>query len=153
LLWITSANLRSRFIRIYGKRIWVKQAAGKTEVDMLTIIGATAISLALTLLVIFKTRKTDNARVEEQHGALLMVGVQIICGDCSGEGDSPVRTYMDRYGNCAQCGGHSYLLASSLALNSSALRAARLVQAYSAATNGRVLPFETRGSRSAKIAV
>jgi hypothetical protein len=62
---------------------------------------------------------------------------------------------MDRYGNCAQCGGHSYLLASSLALNSTALRAARIVQSYSAAGSGRVLPFEarTRGSLSEKIAV
>jgi hypothetical protein len=122
---------------------------------MLTIISAAAICLALALLVVFKTRQTDYAQVDETHGAFLMVGVQIICGNCSGEGESPVRTYMDRYGNCAQCGGHSYLLASSLALNSSALRAARMVQAYSAASNGRVLPFEarTRGSRSEKIAV
>jgi hypothetical protein len=122
---------------------------------MLTIISATAISLGLTLLVVHKTRKTDHARVDEAHGVLLMVGVQIICGDCSGEGESPIRTYMDRYGNCAHCGGHSYLLASSLALNSAALRAARTIQAYSAASNGRVLPFEarTRGSRSEKIAV
>lgn len=120
---------------------------------MLTIIWATAISLALTLLVILKTRRTDPAQIDQTHGALLMVGVQIICGDCSGEGESPVRTYMDRYGNCAQCGGHSYLLASSVALNSASLRAARMVQAYSAASNGRVLPFEARGSRSEKIAV
>lgn len=123
---------------------------------MLTIITATAISLGLTWLVVLLTRKTDHQRIDETHGALLMVGVQIICGNCSGEGESPVRTYMDRYGNCAQCGGHSYLLASSLALNSTALRAARMVQAYSAASNGRVLPFEarTRGSRSEeKIAV
>jgi len=121
---------------------------------MLTIISATAISLAVTLLVVLKTRKTDYARVDETRGALLMVGVQIICGNCSGEGESPVRTYMDRYGNCAQCGGHSYLLASSLALNSTALRAARIVQSYSAA-GGRVLPFEarTRSSLSEKIAV
>lgn len=122
---------------------------------MLTIISAVATSLALALLVVFKTRQTDHGQVDETHGALLMVGVQIICGNCSGEGESPVRTYMDRYGNCAECGGHSYLLASSLALNSAALRAARKVQAYSAASNGRVLPFEarTRGSRSEKIAV
>ncbi|MEK6302244.1 MAG: hypothetical protein AABO41_16160 [Acidobacteriota bacterium] len=123
---------------------------------MLTIISAGAIALAFTLIVhLLQTRNTDAARVEEIHGALLMVGVQIICGDCSGDEESPIRTYMDRYGNCAQCGGHSYLLASSLALNSAALRASRLIQAHSAASGGRVLAFEARAraSRSQKIAV
>ncbi|MFY9606998.1 MAG: hypothetical protein WAU45_00115 [Blastocatellia bacterium] len=122
---------------------------------MLTIISAVAIALALTWVLVLKVRRTDPERLDETRGALLMVGVQIICGNCSGEGDSPNRTYLDHYGNCAQCGGHSYLLASSLALNSAALKAARLVQAHSAASHGRVLPFEarTRGSRSEKIAV
>lgn len=121
---------------------------------MLTIVSAGAIALTCTLIVLL-SRNTDTGRVEETHGAFLMVGVQIICGDCSGDSESPVRTYMDRYGNCAQCGGHSYLLASSLALNSAALRAARLVQAHSAAGGGRVLPFEARAraSHSQKIAV
>ena len=121
---------------------------------MLTIISAGAIALAFTMIVhLLQTRNTDAARVEETHGALLMVGVQIICGDCSGDEESPVRTCMDLNGNCAQCGGHSYLLASSLALNSAALRSARLIQAHSAASGGRVLPFETRASRAEKIAV
>lgn len=121
---------------------------------MLTIISAIAIA-ALASILVLRVRKSAPMRLEETRGALLMVGVQIICGDCSGDGESPNRTYLDRYGNCAECGGHSYLLASSLALNSAALRAARLVQAHSAASNGRVLPFETRlrGSRSEKIAV
>ena len=126
------------------------------EADMLTTISAGAIALAFSLIVfLLQTRKSDTERVEETHGALLMVGVQIVCGDCSGDGESPIRTYMDRYGNCSQCGGHSYLLAASLALNSAALKAARLVQAHSAATGGRVLPFETRAraSRSQRIAV
>ena len=122
---------------------------------MLTIISAVAIALALTLILILRERRTDPARLGQSRGELLMVGVQIICGNCSGEGESPNRTYLDRYGNCAECGGHSYLLASSLALNSAALSAARLVQANSAAGKGRVLPFEarTRSSRTDKIAV
>ena len=121
---------------------------------MLTIISAAAIALALACIVVLLSRRANPAQLGETRGALLMVGVQIICGNCSGDGESPIRTYMDRYGNCAQCGGHSYLLASGLALNSAALRAAQVAQAYSAASNGRVLPFErARESRSEKIAV
>lgn len=122
---------------------------------MLTIITTVAIALALTWIAVLRVRRNDPAQLDDARGALLMVGVQIICGNCSGDGESPNRTYLDRYGNCAGCGGHSYLLASSLALNSAALRAARLVQAHSAGGNGRVLPFEgrARGSRSEKIAV
>lgn len=122
---------------------------------MLTIISAVAFALALAGSFLLIARRTDPVRLDEARGSLLMVGVQIICGNCSGDGESPNRTYLDRYGNCAECGGHSYLLASSLALNSAPLRAARLVQGHSAASNGRVLPFEarTRGSRSEKIAV
>ncbi len=121
---------------------------------MLTIISAVAIALGLAGILLLIARRTDPVRLDEARGSLLMVGVQIICGNCSGDGESPNRTYLDRYGNCAECGGHSYLLASSLALNSAPLRTARLVQGH-AASNGRVLPFEarTRGSRSEKIAV
>ena len=121
---------------------------------MLTIISAVTIALVMTWVLVLKVRRNETTRLDETRGALLMVGVQIICGNCSGDGESPNRTYLDRYGNCAECGGHSYLLASSLALNSAALRAARLVQTRAAST-GRVLPFEarTRGSRSEKIAV
>lgn len=123
---------------------------------MLIIISAAALALAFALIVLLlQTQKTHTARVEETHGAMLMVGVQIICGDCSGDEESPVRTYVDNYGNCTQCGGHSYQLAASVALNSAALRAARLVQANSAAAGSRVLPFETRAraSRAQRIAV
>jgi hypothetical protein len=122
---------------------------------MLTIISAVTIALALSWILILKARRTNPVRLDEARGELLMVGVQIVCGNCCGDGESPNRTYLDRYGNCAECGGYSYVLASSLALNSAALKAARLVQGQSAASNGRVLPFEVRPreSRSEKIAV
>jgi hypothetical protein len=42
------------------------------------------------------------------------IGIQIICGDCSGDADRPIKTYLDLHGNCARCGGRSYMLASSL---------------------------------------
>lgn len=40
------------------------------------------------------------------------VGIQIICGECSGDDESPRKTYMNYNGNCASCGGSSYMLAS-----------------------------------------
>jgi hypothetical protein len=52
-------------------------------------------------------------KLNEPRAEMLTIGVQIICGDCSGEAESPVKTYLDRSGNCTQCGGRSYMLASS----------------------------------------
>ena len=50
------------------------------------------------------------------HGEMLRLGIQIICGDCCGDSDQPVKTYLDQLGRCAQCGGRAYALASVCAL-------------------------------------
>jgi DnaJ-class molecular chaperone len=83
------------------------------------------------------------------------MGVQIICGDCAGDGLSPYKTYLDHKGNCQQCGGHSYELASVLAVHALQMRAARMAESHAAFGNGRVIPFEVpaRTTRSEKIAV
>ena len=60
-----------------------------------------------------KLAKSDEGRLSEPHANLLTVGVQIICGDCCGDADSPRKTYLDQHGACAQCGGRSYILAST----------------------------------------
>ena len=122
---------------------------------MLTIIVATVIALSLASLVLLKSRVTESSQLEQPRPALLSMGVQIICGDCSGEEGPPIKTYMNRYGGCSQCGGTSYLLASAVAANSLFMRAARLREAQFATSHGRVIPFEvgSRASRSAKIAV
>jgi len=60
-----------------------------------------------------KLAQSDEGKLSESHTDLLMVGVQIICGDCCGDADSPLKTYLDRKGNCSQCGGRSYILAST----------------------------------------
>lgn len=123
---------------------------------MLTIIVATVIALGLAGVVLMKSRTADPRQLDQPRPGLLTIGVQIICGDCSGEDSHPIKTYMNRYGSCSQCGGGSYLLASAVAANGLMLRAARLREAQIASSRGRVIPFEAPGSRtsrSEKIAV
>jgi hypothetical protein len=123
---------------------------------MLTIMVATAFALGLACAFLMTFRTADPAQLQHSHAELLRVGVQIICGNCSGEDGHPVKTYMDRSGSCAHCGGNSYLLASAVAANSVVLRQARLLERQIASSNGRVIPFEahaSRGSRSERIAV
>lgn len=123
---------------------------------MLTIIVATVVALSLASVVLIKSRAADPARLEQPRPGLLTIGVQIICGDCSGEDGFPIKTFMNRYGSCSQCGGSSYLLASAVAANSILSRAARLRDDQIASSHGRVIPFEAPGSRtsrSEKIAV
>lgn len=117
---------------------------------MLTIIVATGIALALACIVLMMTRTTDPAQLSQPRPALLTIGVQIICGNCSGEDKLPVKTYLDRFGSCSQCGGRSYLLASALAANAAISRGARVRDAYIASGAGRVIPFELPGSRPSR---
>ena len=71
-------------------------------------ILALAVACGLLKLATLKKRCLSEPRADR-----LTIGVQIICGDCSGDAESPVKTYIDRTGNCAQCGGRSFMLASS----------------------------------------
>ena len=124
---------------------------------MLIIITATIIVFALTTLILMKSHKTDPAQLNEPRPSLLTMGVQIICGDCSGDESRPLKTYLDRHGNCSQCGGHSYILASSRALYAQQIMAERRLESEATAGSGRVIPFEvpygSRGARTEKIAV
>lgn len=123
---------------------------------MLTIIVATLIALSLACVVVLKSRASDPAQLDQPRPALLTIGVQIICGDCSGEDKQPIKTYLNRYGSCSQCGGNSYLLASAVAMNTLLARATRMRDTQIASSHGRVLAFEapaSRASRSEKIAV
>jgi len=122
---------------------------------MMIIITASLVALGLTYLIVTKTRKVDPNQLNETRFAPLTVGVQIICGDCSGDSITPIKTYLDRTGNCSQCGGHSFLLASSLGVYAEHMRLARIAEYAGAANNGRVIPFESpsRAARSEKIAV
>ena len=117
---------------------------------MATIFTATAIALGLASIVLLKSRTADPEQLTQPRAPMMTVGIQIICGNCSGEGERPLKTYLNQYGNCAQCGGRSYLLASSAAAYGLVARAARLREAQIASTHGRVLPFEVPGSRAAR---
>jgi len=57
----------------------------------------------------------EQPELRGSHGEILRLGVQIICGDCCGDSDRPVKTYLDQFGRCGQCGGRSYVLASAYA--------------------------------------
>lgn len=122
---------------------------------MLIIIAATTIALTITAFFLLKGQKTDMAQLSEPRPSIPTLGVQIICGDCSGESPSPYKTFLNHSGNCEQCGGHSYILASTLAIYALQMRAERLAQSQSESGNGRVIPFEVpaRASLSEKIAV
>lgn len=117
---------------------------------MLTIVVATVIALSLASIVLIKARTTDPAQLIEPRPALLTIGVQIICGNCSGEDKQPIKTYLDKFGFCSQCGGRSYLLASALAAGAAVSRAARMREAQIASGPARVLPFELPGSRPSR---
>ena len=79
----------------------------------MSIILAISVFAFVVTYILKSGRALDNSRLIEPRTEPLTVGIQIICGDCSGEGERPKKTYLDRHGNCTQCGGHSYMLASS----------------------------------------
>lgn len=124
---------------------------------MLTIMVAITIALSLACIVLMKARgPADPTQLSQPRPALLTMGVQIVCGNCAGDEWQPVKTYLDIFGNCSQCGGRSYLLASAVAAGGALARAARARDMQIASGPGRVLPFElpaTRTSRSERVAV
>ena len=61
-------------------------------------------------------RRRQDYVQHTERASLHFSPVQIICGDCSGEGVSPKKTFMDRFGKCDHCGGASYVLASERGL-------------------------------------
>ena len=75
-------------------------------------IGLPILAFAIAFGVLkFASLKQES--LNEPRGNQLIMGVQIICGDCCGDAESPVKTYLDRTGNCVQCGGRSFMLAST----------------------------------------
>jgi len=68
--------------------------------------------VCLLLGIVLRMRARESSQLIEPRAAILTIGVQIICGDCSGDDNRPMKTLLGRGGNCAQCGGRSYILAS-----------------------------------------
>ena len=79
---------------------------------MVIIILTSGLIMALVYFLSSKTA-ADSSALSEPRPPIVTIGIQIICGDCAGEKDPPVKTYLDRSGNCSQCGGQSYILAAN----------------------------------------
>ena len=93
---------------------------------MLEIIAASTCAVALTIIV--KSHKSDSWQLTESRATMQTIGVQIICGDCSGDDDRPLKTYLGRDGLCGQCGGRSYILASARFSPAQQVMMARLLE-------------------------
>jgi hypothetical protein len=109
------------------------------ELVMIIITVATTLVALLLVCLMVKNQRDDSLQLTEPRAQVATVGIQIICGNCSGEDEIPIRTFLDRFGNCAQCGSSHYILASNVYANK--LRSLRLVEAEGVSSNGRVLPF------------
>jgi hypothetical protein len=112
------------------------------------IIITASLVLGLVIAgVAFANHKTDEAQLTQPRASLPTIGIQIICGNCAGEDDRPKRTHLDRFGDCSQCGGHSYVLASTLYAQAQYAQSHRIEQSSqveAALSSGRVLPFSAQ---------
>jgi hypothetical protein len=105
------------------------------------IIFALIITVAAFVYYTLKAR-TYNPRLIERHNFVTTMAVQIICGDCSGDDGSPRKTYLDPRGQCNQCGGSSYILASNRAHYAQSLMTAQAVASLD--RPARVLRYVSR---------
>jgi hypothetical protein len=108
---------------------------------MLEIIAASTVAVAFTIIV--KSHKLDPSRLTEPRATIQTIGVQIICGDCSGHDDRPLKTYLTRNATCAQCGGRSYILASNRFSHAQQLMMARLLEHESVSDNAFLESIES----------
>src|SRR5215467_12082490 len=113
------------------------------------IITATVIIALVIVSVVLTSHKPDPSQLHEPRGSLPMMGIQIVCGNCAGDEFRPRRTYLDRSGNCSECGGHSYLLASNIYGHTPASQEVQRVDRI--VVNAKVLAFDS--ARVNKIAV
>ena len=118
---------------------------------MITTLVLAVVTMGLALVAFLLSGTTDRDQLYQRRGEPLMMGVQIICGDCAGTEPLPIRTYLDRNGRCARCGGHTYLLASATGARRAEATVKRLREAESRSRHGRVIPFKTPASRKAHL--
>jgi hypothetical protein len=78
---------------------------------VLTIVAI----LVCCLATWWGTRKSDKRNLvsrKDDKDDILYIAVQIICEDCSGDAEIPLRTLLTKSGKCNICNGRSYMLAS-----------------------------------------
>jgi Zn finger protein HypA/HybF involved in hydrogenase expression len=73
------------------------------------IVGAIA---AVLLVMNFRMTRKERDFVYADRSSICYAPIQIICGDCAGDGVSPIKTLLTQRGRCDACGGKSYTLAS-----------------------------------------
>ena len=123
---------------------------------MTIIIAAAVFGLTLATLFLAKGRSEDPAQLRVPRRPIPTMGVQIVCGNCSGDNPIARRTFLDYRGNCEVCGGHSYILAAVLAVNALQQRALRAMEPVTVNGGGRVIPFDAgarAAARTEKVAV
>ena len=82
---------------------------------MVILLVIATISLIALAYILTRAQSNPRATLLEPRGEMLTLAVQIVCGDCSGDEARPIKSYLDRHGRCAHCGGSSYALASRIA--------------------------------------
>lgn len=118
---------------------------------MLEIISVSTFAVALALVA--KSHKPDFSSLTELRTRIVTVDVQIICGDCAGNDYYPKKTFLGRNGACAQCGGHSYILASNRYSNAQRMMMSRLSEQESAGDDLSQRPGNSRSNlRTTQIA-
>lgn len=92
---------------------------------MLSVIVMSATAILLAGFILWSQRREDTMRLLTPRKEALTMRVQIICGNCAGVDPLPNKTYLTRSGECEQCGGRSFVLASTIAVRAARLRSVR----------------------------
>ena len=129
------------------------------DLEILSGIGL-ALSILAFVALVASQRKRSQKNSEYLSESLptlpQVIGIQIICGDCSGETISPQITYMNKSGRCHRCGGDSVMLASYRGIYLRSLLRARMASQERARSETHILPFKkasgSSSERSRKIA-
>jgi len=129
------------------------------DLEILSGIGLALIILVFVALVASR-RKRFQKNTEYLSESLptlpQIIGIQIICGDCSGETISPQITYMNKSGRCHRCGSDSIMLASYRGIYLRSKLRARMASQERARSETHILPFkkasESSNGRSTRIA-
>jgi hypothetical protein len=135
------------------------------EASMTLSIALSVFALTAVCLFMWKKNNDNSDQLLDSRAYLKTLGVQIICGNCAGEGELPVRTFLDIHGTCSQCAGTSYVPASTIGVYTLLAKQAQMYgnqsPLYEMATsldsnNGRVVSLKdhlaTRGERVEKLA-
>ncbi|MEW6126403.1 MAG: hypothetical protein AB1757_05005 [Acidobacteriota bacterium] len=128
---------------------------------MFTFILSSLVSLFTgALLTYFLLRKRVGIPAEplpRPRNLIKLVGVQIICGDCAGEDEAPLKTFLNAYDKCARCGGNSYVLASSFESTMMLYKALEFLESAMPTNDANVISIQehiaARESQEQKIAV